>query len=210
MCNIFFLEPKHPCRAYKIRFIFFELYFNYYAFSNSSKKYGLNIFVQKSCSNRTCNLTKLQIWDSRKHQNLFHEFWSYGSQDIDFRTFKPFFGNYFSEAKCTRCSAPTVADERTRLPAGPAGQSAERGELRRAGAHRRRPLSANQAALRVLRLKANSAHPFARPEKDRSKLTTGHAGAAALLTVVPRRWPGRARLEWLVSIAVPRRARRAN
>ena len=44
-----------------------------------------------------------------------------------------FSGNYFSEnnsnpprpARCTRCSAPAVADERTRLPAGPTGQGAE-------------------------------------------------------------------------------------
>jgi len=138
---------------------------------------------------------------------------------MDFRTFKPFSGNYFSEkqfkstpgpARCTRCSAPVVADERTCLPAGPSGQSAERGELRRAGAHRRQPLSANQTPLCVLRFKANSARSFARPETDRSKPATGHGGAAALLTAVPRRWPGRARLAWLASVAVPRRARHAN
>ena len=138
---------------------------------------------------------------------------------MDFRTFKPFSGNYFSEkqikstlgpARCTRCNAPTVVDERTRLPAGPAGQDVERGELRRAGGRRRRPLSANQVALHALRLKANLAHSFARPEMDRSRLATGHGGAVALLTVVPRRWPGRAWLEGFASIAVQRRARCAN
>ena len=105
--------------------------------------------------------------------------------------------------------APGAVHPRS-LTSGPAGQSAERGELRRAGAHLRQSLSANQVAVHALRLKANLAHPFARPETDRSRLATGHGRAAALLTVVPRRWPGRARLEWLASIVVPRRARRAN
>ena len=38
---------------------------------------------------------------------------------------------------------------------------------------------------------------------DRSRLATGHGGAAALLTVGTGRWPSRAWLEWLESIAVP-------
>ena len=112
--------------------------------------------------------------------------------------------------RCTRCSAPAAADERTRLPAGPAGQSAEGEELRRAGAHRRRPLSANQAALHALRLTADLARPFARPNTDRSRLATGHGGAAALLIVGTGRRLGRAWLEGLASIAVPRRTRCAN
>jgi hypothetical protein len=149
----------------------------------------------------TCNYIKQGIWNYRVHQTLFHKFWSCRTQDMDFIRFKPFFGKHFLKinsnpppepARCTRCSAPAATDERTRLPAGPAGQNAERGELRRAGAHRGRPLSTNQTALRVLRLKVNSANPFAWPETDRSKLATGHGEMAALLATVRPPRSGRA------------------
>ena len=138
MCSKIFPVTNHTCRASKTSFIFFWVILWLLCIFQFQQKYGLNIIAQKSYSNMTCNLSKLQIWDSRTHQNLFHEFWSCGSQDMDFWTFKPFSGNHFSEkqfestpgpARCTQCSAPAIADERTRLPAGPAGQSAERGEL---------------------------------------------------------------------------------
>jgi len=134
---------------------------------------------------------------------------------MDFISFKLFSGNYFSEnqfkstpgpARCTRCSAPAVTDERTRLPTGPVGQDAERGRLRRAGAHRRWPLSANRGALRVLWVKANPANQLARPETNRSKLATGHGGTTALLAAVRPPRGGRAPAHGRNRCARPRRS----
>ena len=149
----------------------------------------------------TCSYTKLWIWNYRVHQTLFHKFWSYRTQDMDFTRFKLFSGKHFLKinsnpppepARCTWCSAPAATDERTRMPAGPAGQNAERGRLRRARAHRWWPLSANRGALRVLRVKANLANLLAQPKMNRRKLATGHGRTAARLAAVRPPHGGRA------------------
>jgi len=163
----------------------------------------------------TCNYIKQGIWNYRVHQTLFHKFWSCRTQDMDFIRFKPFFGKHFLKinsnpppepARCTRCSAPAATDERIRLPAGPAGQNAERGRLRRAGAHRRWPLSANRGALCVLRVKTNPANQLERPKTNRSKLATGHGGTAAWLAAVRPPHGGRARAHGRNRCARPRRS----
>ena len=77
-----------------------------------------------------------------------------------------------------------VTDEQTRLPAGPAGQNAERGELRRAGAHRRRPLSANQTTvLRSLKRNGASSPPAMAERRSCSPWSSHLAAVERALTV---------------------------
>jgi hypothetical protein len=108
-----------------------------------------------------------------------------------------------------RCTRPQ-REQLTGGPRVPCVSHRNRGEeLRRAGAHRRQPLSANRVFLRVLRLKANPMSSYARPETDWSELAASHGETVALLTVDPWRWFGRARLEGFRSSAVQRRTKRA-